>query len=184
MVFVSIYFLVGYIKKYHNDYYKQAGLRKALCLIVGVLLVSILIINMLGLKISMFSNHVLFLAKTCNPVIICLVILTFGFALQRNTYSKAINGISSLTLFMYLIHENLFFRGLTRPHLWQFISTNIDANMVVQTLTLAIVIFVISLVAAMVYKVTICKFVNRISDYVYSRISNQFYCIVRKLIIK
>lgn len=169
MVFSTIYFVVAFIKRYRTDFVYNRGMNRAVLLACSVLLVgSIVVINYAGLKTRVLSSKVLALAKTCNPLIVGIAISGFHLSIGRNFYSKEINYVSSLSLLIYLIHENIILRML-RPAAWELFTVNFNGvNVVVRTLALAAFVWLFAFAMASIYKIFVEKQINRVADRMYS----------------
>ena len=162
----AIYLVISYFKLYRDDFCK-AKKGNLILLLVGVLgnLILIFVSNAVGLKYPDSHASALMWATRSN-----VFMLAFCFALlnlfgQMRFRSKFINYISSLSLLVYVIHENIIFRRLYRPHIWQWIHDFLGYDCVlVWTVLFVIILFVLSCLIATVYKFTLQKIVYYIVD--------------------
>ena len=116
-----------------------------------------------------FSSKVLRWNVNCCPFYIMIAVGGLILSLQVKFTSSQINYISSLSLFVYLIHENQLFRTYIRPIIWQFIFEHFGYSQVVLwVLVFSGVLFSLSIVASSVYKKTIHKFVVHCSNKLHS----------------
>lgn len=123
-----------------------------------------LITNFIGLKIPFFSDYVLHWANLCSPFNLMIALGAFGVCSKWNFSNRFINGVSSLTLYIYLIHENLLFRTYLRPYLWQQIYLHFGyAHVIGWALLMAIGLFSASLLLGFIYSLTIRKLTHRLS---------------------
>ena len=184
ILWVTIYFLVAYLKLYC----KRATSRRKVGLILILIGASgfigqVLVANYLGLYISVLKDKVLRWNSNCNPFYIMLALGSFIIALQSNLRNKYINYISSLSLFIYLFHENYLFREYTRPYIWQLIYTILGyEHVILLDLGFAVVLFLVSVIISAVYKETIQHFINRIVDKLYAIVSRIYFKVERLLI--
>ena len=70
------------------------------------------------------------LGKTSNPFTFLIALGSFGVALSKDYSNKVVNYISGLSLFIYLIHENLLVRSIVRPKMWMLLTDLIHINVV------------------------------------------------------
>lgn len=115
----------------------------------------ILLTNIIGLKISSFSTQMLHWASTNNPLIIIsaifLFIIFYDIKPANNTF---INRISSLSLYIYLLHANPLYSYYIRPLFYSRIVGEIFANefLLLCVFILAILQFVFSCILAYIYE--------------------------------
>lgn len=102
-----------------------------------------------------------------NGNVLFLIISFSSLNLMRMTKfnNKAIDYLSSLSMFMYIIHENLLFRKYVRPIIWEWIYNNMGYNyVIIWILIFAISLFFASLIVSILYDVSLKKLVHIISD--------------------
>lgn len=122
--FILLYFIGAYINRYpvKESYLFKNITEKCYCLILFILYSFFAISNFCILKTSMqliHTNHVFaeifnnFITEAYhyeNPIIIVQSIFFFLMFEKMNIKSRLINKISSLTLGVYIIHENMYLR--------------------------------------------------------------------------
>jgi surface polysaccharide O-acyltransferase-like enzyme len=86
-----------------------------------ILVLSVIILNILGIKNNSFSIHATYL-KEMNmiPTLLCSLSLFLGFKNLNIGCNKVINTISASTFGVYLIHDNYF----VGPFLWNTVFQN------------------------------------------------------------
>ena len=166
MYFVTVYFVVSYIRRYASEYIQDKNIAKKILMIGFIgLLILIVATDFVGLHLNLFRNKMWFWAKTSNPFTFLIALGSFGLALSKDYSNKGINYISGLSLFIYLIHENLLVRSIVRPKMWMLLTDIIQINVVCQELIFALIVFAISLGLAAVYNLCfrkICKIASRV----------------------
>ena len=126
----------------------------------------------------------MYMANIINPFIVIMSISIFNLFINKNFVNKTINYISSLTLLIYLIHENILLSNYTRSTYYNKIYLTYGYNHINLIIVLtAIGMLVISIILASIYKETIQKIVRKICDYLYPYIRT-FMLKVEDLLIK
>lgn len=116
--FIVIYFVIAYIKKYHAKDCHKRNLNIILLLVTFFCnLVLIVVTNELGLRLDLFQDKLIYW-KISNPFILLMVISAFNLFNNVKVSNSVINYISKMSLYIYLIHENILLRELCRPYLW------------------------------------------------------------------
>ena len=107
-------------------------------------------------------------------------------ALQATYKIRVINYVSGLSMFVYLIHENILFRTYTRSAIWQYLYKNYGySHVVILDLVFSILLFIVAVIVSAIYKETVQRLVMCASNRLYSiimRIYKYIECLV--LIIK
>ena len=165
----TIYFSMGYMKLYLKGMAsdKKSNLSVLLIGLFGNF-GSILLINDLGLKIGFFEDRLLCYAKNCNPFSIMTAIALLNLTKESKWKNKWINHISHLSLFIYIIHENILLRTYFRPFLINYIYENFGYRYILcSVFLLSMIIFFSSVVAGFFYEKTIQKIVLSVSEKLY-----------------
>lgn len=125
--FIVIYFIVSYWRLYiqnnpkYNSVFYFILMSVMICLLVGIILFT----NYIGLKYSIFSNQLLRWNTFINPLIIFIGISLFALFYKIRFFSKLINYFSSLSLFIYMIHENYCIREYIKPMFFNSFSGSV-----------------------------------------------------------
>ena len=180
IMFFVIHIIVFYIRKFREDIYENTKLSYVILAISSFcLLTLIIVLNVLGLNISLLNSKMMWFGNFQNPFIITIALSLLMISLNRTFYNKLINTVSSVSLFIYIIHENSIFADYTRHNIGAFLlNTYGQNNVIVITLLFAIALFVIVTIIAYVYQKTIMKFTRQIS----LKISDGYDSLVNKLI--
>jgi hypothetical protein len=167
---IAIYLVVAYIKLYLP---KFAESKKAniILLIIGIvaMIAVVLIVDVLGLKFSRFSDNLLILINKFNPLVVATAFAAFNLARKMAFKSRFINYISSFSLLVYVIHYNIIFNAYYRPFLlnWAY-QTFGYSQVVLLMLALSVAIFVGTFVVAIIYDKTLRRLVKKLSEAVHT----------------
>jgi len=136
----------------------------------------------MGLRFSIFSTWLLRWYNGSNPFLILFAISAFNIAKEKSFYNKKINGISSLSLLIYIIHENLFLMKYFRPCLWYYVYEHFGYNNVVLwDIILSALVFCLALIASFAAKAVFNKTITPICEYCYPKIKRTFYTIIDRM---
>ena len=164
ILWVTIYFVIAYIKIFMTCFCENRRYNIVLvtCGFAGGCGI-IVLTNLLGLRFSFFADKLTYWDNNCSPFLIMTAIGLLNIVCGSNWKNKWVNAISSCSLLIYIIHENLLMRIYYRPRLWRYVYVNFEREnhrcVLVWTFLLTMVIFMSSLLISLLYK----KFVqNRI----------------------
>lgn len=185
ILWIAIYFVMAYIQLYLKDF---ADSDKYNFMLLAVGLVGwfgiAFVANYLGLHISFFNDKVLRWATNYNPFLIIIAIALFNLMRKLTFKNRAINYISSLSLLVYIIHENVVLRNYCRTALWNYVYKNYGySHILLWVFALSFIVFMFGLVSSMIYDKTIRTFIRKLADTLYSIIRN-VYLKVEKLLLK
>ena len=169
ILWVTIYFLIAYIKYYLVDISNNIKVNIAL-FIIGFMgnYGMVLLTNYMGLYISAFSDKVLRWGSNCSPFIIMMVIGMLNIARNKSFKSNIINQCSKMSLLIYIIHENMLLRNYYRPLMWQYVYEHMGySHVLLWMFVIVIIVFVFGLIASIVYKCTIQKCVSKVVNVIY-----------------
>ena len=186
ILWVSIYFLIAYIQKYLMLLADNIPKNVILVLVNAMACICLILLTEIGgLHISFLSEKMLHWANNCNPFIIFMSLGMFNIARNVHFKSRFINYISSLSLLIYVIHENLILRTYFRPAMWNYVYMNLGyANLIGWVFVLVIIIFLFGIIVAAFYSVTIRGFVERASNNLYEALKARYLLIESKILEK
>ena len=168
--FIVIYFITAYCKKYMVNFWnKKNNCIKILlfCLCSNVLLQLATIL--LGLRYNIIGNKMLHWTGICNPFTLLIGFSMFYLFKRLKFKSKFINLISSLSLYIYLFHENSLFRDYSRVYIWHYLYEKIGYNYIfIKIIMFSIILFIVSTIVSYIYSITIAKLVNRMIEKIYN----------------
>lgn len=146
--FIFLYALAGYVRLYIDIGSIKSG-RCFLISITTMLLTffSVIIFDMLGLKITFFASHATFFYDMQKlPFLIIALMLFIGFANANIGYVPFINIVSSTCFGVYLLHDNIYIRRLLWCTLFQNANYQKSSFLILYTLMQIVIVFVICVV--------------------------------------
>ncbi|MCQ2976408.1 MAG: acyltransferase [archaeon] len=174
-----IYLIIGYFKKYHIDLCNNKKVNLIICL-VGFITFFIVAagVFVLATKFSFLAKRP-FLMYTVSPLIAIPSFAAFNLFRNMNFKSKLINCVSSCSLFIYCIHENVLLRSYVRPNVEQWCLDTFGSNLaVVWILGIALCMFIGAAIISVIYKFTAHRFTNWLANKTDNGINslvNKFY---------
>lgn len=184
-LWIVIYFIMAYLKRYCPDFMASTKWNCILLVASALSFLALLAVtNMLGLHISFFYNHQLRWSSNNNPFLMLMVLASFNLARKWSFENKMINYLSSLSLPVYLIHENIILRHLYRPYLINYVYVHFGYQYVaLWMLILAMLILVSSFLCAFVYDKTLKRLICRLTEWIYVHLVKA-YCWLEKVIMR
>ena len=172
ILWTTIYFGIAYFKLYEPSICDSVKIN--VFLLAGSVfanLVLILATNLIGLRVAIFSDKLLYWNSNCSPLLILTAFSTFNLFRKIRFRSALISAVSKLTLLIYLFHENLLFRNYYRPYLWKFVYDTFGYRYIIFWLFgLSLFMFVVSILVSFVYSRTIQYATRSICDNLYPKI--------------
>lgn len=127
-VWVSLYFIISYLKIYGMKVCDSI-LTNLFLFVIGILGIVWLMILQNYFGIKEFENnpeHLFRWNSLANPFVILFCFGLFNIMRQIRFKSRFINYISSLSLFVYLIHDNILFKSYFGPRIWSEIAVRFE----------------------------------------------------------
>lgn len=174
ILWTTIYFSIAYMKLYLTDISNNKKLNFTI-LLIGIIGTYglILFTYLLGFKITLSKDLLMRWDKRCNPFVLMMVIGIFNLVRNVEFKNKAINYISKLSLFIYIIHENLILASYYRPMIWQYVYTNFGYDYIFGWLfAIVILVFAFGFIASVIYQLTLQKLVILVTDKLYNKLIN------------
>lgn len=163
-VWITIYFAISYFKIY-SVHICDSAKANIIFVLIGLFLHVFLIVgtNFINYRFGILSP--LRWNNKYNPLLFLVGFGFFNLFKKMKFYSKPINYISSMSLLVYIIHENILFRTYIRPMAWGYIfeffgSTNVLLLVLIYSLSL----FIVSLFGSLIYSNSISYFTRFISS--------------------
>ena len=180
IMFFVIHIIVFYIRKFREDISKNVKLDSIILLVSTIcLLLLIFVLNFAGLKIQLLESKMMWFGNFQNPFIIAIALSLLMISLNNDFYNRFVNAVSSVSLFVYIIHENSIFADYTRRDIGAYlINVYGKNNIIVITVLFAIALFVIAAIISYIYQKTIMKLTRKIS----LKISDAYDILVNKLV--
>lgn len=163
LVFITIYFVVAYWKKYVSGNTFRHGCWFATIGLSGMV-VQLITMELLGNHIDFFKDRMEFWAKNSNPFVLLVALGGFFVFKEIHFENRLVNRVSALSLYIYLIHENLLVREYIRPILWnEFYLTVPYIPVVIVTLAFSAFIATSALLMSCLYRLLTMKSINVLS---------------------
>lgn len=169
ILWVTIYFVIAYMQRYLMCFADNIKMNSVGFLICAVGFIGmILAIDIGGLHIAFLSDKMLYCVNNCNPFLIGIAITAFNIARNVHFRNLVINYLSSLSMLIYIIHENLILRKYCRPAIWNYVYQNFGYRyVVIWVFVISIVVFIFGLTGSVVYSLTIKKIALKPLDHIY-----------------
>ena len=164
--FIIYYFITAYVKKYMQNLSanKKWNLWVMIFSVVAII-VTIIVTNYFGFHLDVLKNQMCRWCKFINPFIVLFAISSFNLFKQMKFQNKAIETTASVSLLVYIIHENYIFYTYGKPLFFDYIYRTFGYEYVaLWCLVFAAVCFVGSLIIALIYKYTLQKLVIKVCD--------------------
>lgn len=186
LLWITIYFVMAYLQLYMTDFSND---RKKNC---GVFILGmtgfagiVLLTNILGLHISFFKDQMLHWATYGNPFLIIMAIAMFNIARNIHFKNAFINYISSLSLLIYIIHDNLILRTYVRPYMINYVySTYGYRNIIFWVFVLVLIIFAFGVLSAVIYDKTLRRLLKKASDSLLYPATRNVYLQIEKIALR
>ncbi len=180
--FVCIYFFVAYIKKYLDNSSKSMKLNVSILIIslCGLCLL-ILMTNLLGL-LGIMGNGLTRWCQFINPFIILIALSVFNLARNHHFVNKKVNYLASISLLVYIFHENVLVREHLRYDIFKFMFDSYTYNYVLLVvIAVAILQLFFGISLSILYKETIQKIMFKFCNLLIARISKICDRFIQKL---
>ena len=171
LMWVLVYFCIAYLKKYHGDLIKNRKFSVAL-LCVGLvgLIAEITVTYYFGEVSFVIGGSGMRWNMWWNPLHWFIAFGSFNLFRTFRFHSRFINRVSSLSLLVYLIHENFLVREHLRPYIYVYIERFHSEQVALWLFIFAALTFAVSTGAAFVYQITIQRATYHIADIAYGKI--------------
>ena len=166
LLWISVYLIVAYIKRYCMELYSSAKVNGILllCGVAGAVGVVVLT-DLLGLKIAALSDQLLRWVSNFNLFLILIAIAAFGLARNNHFKNKRVNHIAKCAMLIYIIHENILLRTYARPYLWHCVFNRYGyAHLFLWVFLYAAVWLLAALALSLLYEKSIQKITARVSE--------------------
>lgn len=176
LLWISVYLIVAYIKRYCMELYSSAKVNSILLLCGAAGAVGIVVLtDLLGLKIAALSDQLLRWVSNFNLFLILIAIAAFGLARKNHFKNKRVNHIAKCSMLIYIIHENILLRTYARPYLWHCIFDRYGhAHLFLWVFLYAAVWLLAALVLSLLYEKSIQKLTARVSEKILKRMGSWY----------
>ena len=179
IVSVMLYVLTTYIKTYMNNSYN--GKHLILAGLIG--LVWLVISKQIGFPASIRDQGLLLWAENSNPFLILLVAGIIILAARRCYHNDFVNDFSAVSLELYLIHENLTFRSVVRPIIWNDLSDKIGGLLLTRFILFSTVILAYGLGASVIFSTLVKPHIRLLAKWLAQKLIVGWEMMTNKLLI-
>lgn len=124
-----------------------------------------MLLEIAGVHFGFLANRMLQFDFNGNPFLFIASVGLFNLARLNPFSCSAINALSSTSLYVYLIHENLLVRQFIRPAIWTYIYDSFGYTFLFFWIAvLSIFIFTISVMLSFLYLNTFGNKIDRVSQ--------------------
>ncbi len=166
IIFIVMYFIIAYIKQYLPRLSKSR-IANIIGLIFGLGAPFALNVatSYLGFRYEFLSTRVLHWGGNGSPFLLIAALSLFNLLYNTNFKNRAVNYVSSLSMLVYLFHEQYIIQIYVRPYIYIYIRENTTySNFVLMDLLLAVALFLITLAVSMLYRAVLQPLVDKASD--------------------
>lgn len=174
VVWVAIYFVVAYFKRYGSDFMESAW-RNIVVLALAVIgnTLFIIVSDIMGLNLPEYGHRMATWNNECNPFLLMIAVTLFNLFRKLKFKSRFVNTFSGLSLLMYISHENILFRTYYRPTLWHEIYIHFGYSHVIGwAIAMALAIFIGAAIVCFVYSVSVRRLTHKVCDILYAKFKN------------
>ena len=173
----AIYIIIAYWKRYRKSSMNNNRFNLLLVLIgfagtFGVIALA----NFIGLRLLAFKESLTIWNSNAHPFILIMAFGLFNLTRSIKLKNAAINYISGLSLYIYIVHENILVRYLIRPAMWQFVYEKYGYGHILAFVFVQVaIVFLCSLAFSMFYFHSLHRLVIRTCHNLYPKIA-EIYC--------
>ena len=175
--FILFYIIGSYFKKYNDNFFSNRK-NNIIVLIssILVLILSVIVFDFLGIKITMFGKHSTYLFARTSPIAILCAISIFNlFIFKKPFYNNFLNGISSSVLSVYLISDNYYIREILWSDMLKVYHYIYSSFLPIHLLVSVLLIFILCVMIDYLRKKTFEKLVAKMYDFISSKICKNKY---------
>jgi len=166
VIFLATYVIVSFIKIYKNEWTKKLKTNKCI-LFVSVIsyIVLILCVDFLGLRTNYFLNRLVRWNMNNSLFMFLIAFSSFNIMKKKEFINRTINYLSSLSLLVYIFHENLAFRKYFRPVIEFSILNQFGIeHAFICAVCMAVSLGILSFIISAIYKIFFTKTVSKLSS--------------------
>lgn len=171
--FIIIYFFVAYMKKYMENFMNSRKINLMILIsnIVG-LFALVLVTDIVGLMLPLFSDKVSLWCKFWNPLMIAIGISAFNLAKMKTYKNERINFLSSLSMLVLCFHCNPLVMLYFRFDFFEYIYRQFTfQHILLWILLFALFLAVTSILLSFIYKKSVAKTTKKWGEKISSKIN-------------
>ena len=166
VIFLATYVIVSFIKTYKNEWTENLKLNKGI-LFVSIVsyVVLILSVDYLGLRTNYFLNRLVRWNMNNSLFMFLIAFSSFNMMKKKKFINRTINYFSSLSLLVYIFHENIAFRRYFRPVIEFSILRRFGIeHAFICAVFMAVSLAILSFIISAIYKIFFTKIVSKLSS--------------------
>ena len=166
VIFLATYVIVSFIKIYKNEWTENLKLNEGI-LFVSIVsyVVLILSVDYLGLRTNYFLNRLVRWNMNNSLFMFLIAFSSFNMMKKKKFINRTINYFSSLSLLVYIFHENLAFRRYFRPVIEFSILRRFGIeHAFICAVFMAVSLAILSFIISAIYKIFFTKIVSKLSS--------------------
>lgn len=166
VIFLATYVIVSFIEIYKNEWTENLKFNECI-LFVSIIsyVVLILCVDFLGLRTNYFLNRLVRWNMNNSLFMFLIAFSSFNIMKKKKFINRSINYISSLSLLVYIFHENLAFRRYLRPVIEFSILNRFGIeHAFICAVCMAVSLAILSFIISAIYKKCFTKIVSKLSS--------------------
>lgn len=166
VIFLVTYVIVSFIKIYKNEWTENLKLNKGILFVSIVSYVALILsVDYLGLRTNYFLNRLVRWNMNNSLFMFLIAFSSFNMMKKKKFINRTINYFSSLSLLVYIFHENLAFRRYFRPVIEFSILRRFGIeHAFICAVFMAVSLAILSFIISAVYKIFFTKIVSKLSS--------------------
>lgn len=166
VIFLATYVIVSFIKIYKNEWTENLKLNKGILFVSIVSYVALILsVDHLGLRTNYFLNRLVRWNMNNSLFMFLIAFSSFNMMKKKKFINRTINYFSSLSLLVYIFHENLAFRRYFRPVIEFSILRRFGIeHAFICAVFMAVSLAILSFIISAVYKIFFTKIVSKLSS--------------------
>ena len=166
VIFLATYVIVSFIEIYKNEWTENLKFNECI-LFVSIIsyVVLILCVDFLGLRTNYFLNRLVRWNMNNSLFMFLIAFSSFNIMKKKKFINRSINYLSSLSLLVYIFHENLAFRRYFRPVIEFSILNRFGIeHAFICAVCMAVSLAILSFIISAIYKIFFIKTVSKLSS--------------------
>ena len=166
VIFLATYVIVSFIKIYKNEWTENLKLNEGILFVSIVSYVALILsVDYLGLRTNYFLNRLVRWNMNNSLFMFLIAFSSFNMMKKKKFINRTINYFSSLSLLVYIFHENLAFRRYFRPVIEFSILRRFGIeHAFICAVFMAVSLAILSFIISAIYKIFFTKIVSKLSS--------------------
>ena len=171
LLWITEYFIIAYLKMYMPSACDDRKLNIKLIIIsIAGHFSLIAITDLLRLQIPAFNNMLMYWVSNYNPFMILIAIASFNLARGIRVRHNSFSSLASISMLVYLIHDNMLVRTYFRPYVWSALYIHFGHSMILlQVILYAAVLGAVSFLLSWMHMGMLQKPLHVVSDWFFRK---------------